>query len=403
MTIIFFEDPSYRNFEPLSLSRPAYMLLCGTSKIYKKWLHRIKCEDYRFHCRPYLADIVNLETGKPVNDISDGEFLAINGRFLPSAEIIKKIDKLNPGGALVCDGYVAVYRGNKKNGDLLDLHTANGHEKIKSASKTVEVDAENVRYIWNLVELNPRLISEEFSRFGALDDRKENFPHDISIIGQADTYIHSSVDIAPSVVIDASGGPVIIEENTRIEPFSYIQGPCYLGPGCRIVGGRIRSGTSLGPTCRVGGEVEESIMLGYCNKYHEGFLGHAYLGEWVNLGALTTNSDLKNNYKEITVEIGGESVSTGSIKIGSYIGDHTKTGIGTMLNTGINIGFSCNLYGAALFPQKSIKSFSWGEPENLRDYQLEKAVETAEISMDRRGIEFSNIHKKLFEDIHNLA
>jgi UDP-N-acetylglucosamine diphosphorylase/glucosamine-1-phosphate N-acetyltransferase len=204
-------------------------------------------------------------------------------------------------------------------------------------------------------------------------------------------------------MIDASDGPVIIEDNTKIEPFSFIQGPSYIGRDCRIVGGRIRSGTSLGPVCRVGGEVEESIMLGYCNKYHEGFLGHAYLGEWVNLGALTTNSDLKNNYKGISVEIGGETVNSESIKVGCFIGDHTKTGIGTMLNTGINIGFSCNLYGAGLFADKRIPSFSWGVPGNLGRYRIDKAIETAEISIGRRGIKFTDIHKKLFEDIDNIA
>jgi UDP-N-acetylglucosamine diphosphorylase/glucosamine-1-phosphate N-acetyltransferase len=379
------------------------MLLCGTSKIYKKWLNRIKCEDYGFLCRPYLADIVNHESGKSANEIPKGEFLVINGRFLPFKEIINRINSLNNNEALICDNIVVAYRGDKQNNNLLNLYSQESHEKIKSVSKVIEVGAESVHYIWNLIELNPRLITEEFVRFRDLPGSKETIPYDISVIGQANIYIHESVEIAPSVVIDASSGPVIIEEKTRIEPFSFIQGPCYIGPDCRIVGGRIRSGTSLGPVCRVGGEVEESIMLGYCNKYHEGFLGHACLGEWVNLGALTTNSDLKNNYKEITVEIGGENVKTGSIKIGSFIGDHTKTGIGTMLNTGINIGFSCNLYGAGLFPQKSIKSFSWGRPEELQNYQLEKAIETAEISMSRRGIAFTPIHKKLFEDIHKLA
>jgi UDP-N-acetylglucosamine diphosphorylase/glucosamine-1-phosphate N-acetyltransferase len=403
MKVLFFEDPSYRNFEPLSLSRPPYTLLCGTSKIYKKWLKSIKCEDYGFLCRPYLANIVNLETGKSVNEVPEGDFLAVNGRFLPSADITKNINDLNPGEALICDDFVVAYRSNKQNNDLLNLYSHEGHEKLKSLSKVIEAGMESVRYIWNLVELNSRLIVEEFAGFRQLSDRKETIPHDSSIIGQANIYIHESVEIAPSVVIDASAGPVIIEEKTRIEPFSFIQGPCYIGPDCRIVGGRIRSGTSLGPTCRVGGEVEESIMLGYCNKYHEGFLGHACLGEWVNLGALTTNSDLKNNYKEITVEIGGENVQTESIKIGSFIGDHTKTGIGTMLNTGINIGFSCNLYGAGLFSQKLINSFSWGEPGKLQNYRVDKAIETAEISMNRRGMAFTQIHKKLFEDIQKLT
>jgi UDP-N-acetylglucosamine diphosphorylase / glucose-1-phosphate thymidylyltransferase / UDP-N-acetylgalactosamine diphosphorylase / glucosamine-1-phosphate N-acetyltransferase / galactosamine-1-phosphate N-acetyltransferase len=144
-------------------------------------------------------------------------------------------------------------------------------------------------------------------------------------------------------------------------------------------------------------------MLGYGNKYHEGFLGHAYLGEWVNLGAMTTNSDLKNNYTEISVMVGEQSVETGRIKVGCFIGDHTKTGIGTLLNTGISIGFSCNLYGGDLFTDKKVKSFSWGTPGELVEYKIEKAIQTASSSMRRRNVEFTTLHERLFSDIAKLS
>ena len=351
--------------------------------------------------------IIDLETGREVNNIPEKDFIIVNGRFLPSLKIIPQINDLKADEALVCDDILVAFRGNSDLGvttkeALRNIYTADGHEKLKAASKTKKIELEYLDYIWDLVEINGRLISEEFSRFKSrlqsVDLKYENS----TIINQDDVFIGESVRIAPSVVIVASGGPVIIKDKTILEPFSYIQGPCFIGPDCRVVGGRIRAGSSFGPVCRVGGEVEESIMLGYCNKYHEGFLGHAYLGEWVNLGALTTNSDLKNNYKEISVEMGGESVDTGSIKIGCFIGDHTKTGIGTMLNTGINIGCSCNLYGAGLFAEKRIPSFSWGIPGNLERYRLEKAVETAAISMNRRGVEFSGLHEKLFKDIYSF-
>jgi UDP-N-acetylglucosamine diphosphorylase/glucosamine-1-phosphate N-acetyltransferase len=405
MTTLFFEDPFYGNFEPLSISHPVYTLLCGTSKIFEKWLDFIEPDDYGFLSRPYLADILNLETDKKVNEIPEKDFLIINGRFLPTSKIIAQINKLETNEALIRDDFLVAYRGNadidgKIREALQNIYTADGHEKLKAASKTKNVESGYLDYTWNLVEINGRLISEEFARFKNRSKSVDLKYEDNTIINQNDVFIGESVQIAPSAVIDASGGPVIIKDETIIEPFSYIQGPCYIGPDCRIAGAKIHAGSSFGPVCRVGGEVEESIMLGYCNKYHEGFLGHAYLGEWINLGALTTNSDLKNNYKEISVELGGGNVNTGRIKIGCFIGDHTKTGIGTMLNTGINIGYSCNLYGAGLFAEKRVSSFSWGVPGDLQKYKLEKAIETAGISMGRRGIEFSSIHKRLFEDIY---
>ena len=142
--------------------------------------------------------------------------------------------------------------------------------------------------------------------------------------------------------------------------------------------------------------------MGYSNKGHEGFIGHSYLGEWINLGAMTTNSDLKNDYGEIKVSLNGRVINTGSMKIGCFIGDHTKTGIGTLLNTGLVVGFSNNLFGGALFSDKEIGHFKWGMPGNLTDYRLDKAMTVAKAVMNRRGIVFDEDQKALFELISRL-
>ena len=152
-------------------------------------------------------------------------------------------------------------------------------------------------------------------------------------------YVAPTAEVQPFVCIDTTGGPVTIDEGAVINPQTRIEGPAYIGPKSMIVGGKIREGCSFGPVCRVGGEVEESIIHGYSNKYHDGFLGHAYVGEWVNLGALTTNSDLKNDYGSVSVTLDGRNpINTGSTKVGSLIGDHTKTSIGTLFNTGSYVG-----------------------------------------------------------------
>ena len=137
------------------------------------------------------------------------------------------------------------------------------------------------------------------------------------------------------VVLDAEHGPIYIDAGAEIHPFTRIEGPCYIGAGSVLFGAKCRAGNSIGPMCRIGGEIEGTIIQGYSNKYHDGFLGHAYVGQWVNLGALTTNSDLKNDYSEVRITLDGQSpIATGSNKVGALIGDHAKTSIGTLLNTG---------------------------------------------------------------------
>jgi UDP-N-acetylglucosamine diphosphorylase/glucosamine-1-phosphate N-acetyltransferase len=407
MKAVFFEDHHYPKLDPLSLSRPACMLLYGTSRLYSKWIEPLRFDDYSFLCRPYLSAVLALETGKRANVIPDGDLLFINGRYLPSNNAVSAIEKIESKEALIYEDDLVAFRiSDDRPPELIEilenLYDTDAGQKAKSYFDLREIEAVRHDYLWDLVDGNGKMILREFAGFKSRSTLSGERAVGVTVIEPANVHISESAAIAPSVVIDATEGPVIIENNVSVEPHTYIQGPAYIGPDCRLTGGRIRGGCSFGPMCRVGGEVEETIMLGYCNKYHDGFLGHSYLGEWVNLGAMTTNSDLKNNYGQIKAAVGNEVVNTGLIKVGSFIGDHTKTGIGTMLNTGICIGFSCNLYGSGLFTDKRIRSFSWGTPGNLIDYRLEKAIRTAGASMSRRGVEFAIAHEKLFSGIQQV-
>jgi UDP-N-acetylglucosamine diphosphorylase / glucose-1-phosphate thymidylyltransferase / UDP-N-acetylgalactosamine diphosphorylase / glucosamine-1-phosphate N-acetyltransferase / galactosamine-1-phosphate N-acetyltransferase len=403
MNIVIFEDFLYRNFDPISLSHPVFTLLCGTSKIYQKWLKTLKSRQGYLCCRPHLAQVLTEEAKLPANILPDGDTLFINGRYIPTAELLTRIKKLSIGEGVFVDGDLAAFRLviDKNLGDnnpLTRLYESDSLNSISGMLKEVKATGQGFKYLWEIVDYNGTAITGEFAEFKKNKSSGKVDPK-AALIKKSNIYLGPGVQINPQVVIDASDGPVIIERGTIVEPLTFIKGPCYIGPNCRIVGGKIREGCSFGPVCRVGGEVEEAIMLGYDNKYHEGFLGHAYLGEWVNLGAMTTNSDLKNNYSSIAVSVSGDSTDTGRMKVGCFIGDHTKTGIGTTLNTGINIGFSCNLYGGGLFIDKQIRSFSWGTPGNLVDYRLDKALETASNSMARRKIEISDAQKALFKHI----
>jgi UDP-N-acetylglucosamine diphosphorylase/glucosamine-1-phosphate N-acetyltransferase len=195
-------------------------------------------------------------------------------------------------------------------------------------------------------------------------------------------------------VIDAKHGPVIIDKEVHILPHTLIEGPCYIGPHSVVLGGQIRAGTTIGPHCKIQGEVSMSIIHGYTNKAHYGFLGHAYLCEWVNLGAGTTNSNLKNNYGQVKVEINGKLVDSGEQFVGCFIGDHTKTAIGTLINTGTVISIFCNIFGG--MPPKYVAPFSFGPKEK---YDLKKAIETAGLAMSRRDKKLSPAEQKLIEQL----
>ncbi|MFA7626651.1 MAG: hypothetical protein WCZ17_06340, partial [Candidatus Kapaibacterium sp.] len=200
-----------------------------------------------------------------------------------------------------------------------------------------------------------------------------------------DIRIGNNVKISPSVVIDASEGKVLIDDDVKIMPQATILGPCFIGKGTTVkIGAKIYGETSIGPMCKVGGEIENTIIHAFSNKQHEGFLGHSYIGEWVNLGADTNNSDLKNTYGEINMILPHKEVKSGRIFLGLMCGDHTKSGINTMFTTGTVAG-TCAILVKEWFLPNFIKSFSWGGKSNSPAFRFHKAIETAKIVMQRRG------------------
>ncbi|HZI89265.1 MAG TPA: hypothetical protein VFD83_02320, partial [Candidatus Polarisedimenticolia bacterium] len=196
--------------------------------------------------------------------------------------------------------------------------------------------------------------------------------------------------IMAGAVLNAEGGPIVIRENATIEPLAYVEGPAAIGESSIVrAGAKIRNGTSIGPVCRVGGEVAETVFQGYANKQHDGFLGHSFVGEWVNLGANTNNSDLKNTYTPVRtfrsardfLEKKGTAVA--QLLLGLQVGDFTKTGISTSFTTGASIGIGCNLYGTELMPAY-VPSFVWGSPGSFQEHRIDAMVATAQRAMERR-------------------
>jgi UDP-N-acetylglucosamine diphosphorylase/glucosamine-1-phosphate N-acetyltransferase len=205
--------------------------------------------------------------------------------------------------------------------------------------------------------------------------------------------VHPGASVEPFVVADTRGGPVLIDRGAVINSFSRLEGPCYVGPESWVVGAKLRGGT-LGPKCRVGGEVEASILHGHCNKYHDGFLGHSYLGEWVNIAAGTQVSDLRNDYGPVRLTINGERVNSGLSKVGAFFGDHAKTGIGALLNTGTVAGaFSGMLPDGSLLPQMIPSFCTYGRGQLQESWDLQQVFATAAAMMRRRGRELTEAYR----------
>lgn len=207
------------------------------------------------------------------------------------------------------------------------------------------------------------------------------------------------VDLAPGTAVDTAHGPVILDRGVRVMPHCYLEGPLYIGPGSLVKpGARILGESSFGIVNRLAGEIGESTFGDFANKQHEGFIGHAVLGSWINLGAMTTCSDLKNNYGEIRVDLGAGTVATGRRFVGLMMGDHAKTAIGALFNTGTCVGFASNIFGNGM-PPKFVDNFQWGGQDGCPRYAVDRAQATAGIVMARRGCRFTDAHGNLFASL----
>jgi UDP-N-acetylglucosamine diphosphorylase / glucose-1-phosphate thymidylyltransferase / UDP-N-acetylgalactosamine diphosphorylase / glucosamine-1-phosphate N-acetyltransferase / galactosamine-1-phosphate N-acetyltransferase len=247
-----------------------------------------------------------------------------------------------------------------------------------ASGPALELPGALIGHPWDLVAANAERIRRDIETLWPDDDE----PPGIVRMGMGVVSLGDGADIEPGVYVDTRQGPVRLAEGACVEGPARLTGPLYVGRRTRILGGHVGSST-LGPVCIVRGEVADSVFAGFINKAHDGYIGHALLGRWVNLGAFTTNSDLKNNYRPVSVWTPDGERDTQLLKVGCFLGDHVKTGIGTVLNTGTVIGAGSNVYGG-IMPPTVVPPFSWGAGPDLRDHQRDKFLQTAERAMARR-------------------
>jgi len=417
MRLVLFDGPPEvrGRFNPLALSHPIWELRCGITSQAEKIAAKVGATDVAGWVPDYMAAAVNEAGGVPVNDpaaLAGDDLLLVNSQVKAADFDVPATGAgevgVNTNGEVI---YVRVGAG-----DAAKMQAADGGKampcsfgqfvaKAKAALPNVECAAPTYKYIWELVLENPDQIAADFEAMGrsGIEGTVED-PN--AIRGSAgDIYIAPGAVIHPMVVLDAEHGPIFLDKDVEVHPFSRIEGPCYVGAGSILLGAKCREGNSIGPVCRIGGEVEESVIQGYSNKYHDGFLGHAYVGEWVNLGAGTTNSDLKNDYGSVSVVMDGRNpIDTGSTKVGSLIGDHTKTSIGTLFNTGSYVGAMALILANGKPLAKHIPSFAWLlDGIVTKGFGRKKLYETAAKAMPRRGKQWTPAQEQMWEAVYEMT
>lgn len=404
-----FEDDRYSQLYPLTLTRPVFDVRCGISTLKEKIIRRFSHNPLILFCRSYLKDYIQQQNqNAQVNRIDSEECLFINGRLIADAPFAKALETLLD----TSKEQIFFYKGQVV---AAFLKGENGAEFVDSLEKgstlegfgtlpRVEIEgAKLIQYPWDLVHHNSSEIVEDFHHLNRGGIIEGNVSDHALVVNKDGIFIGKDSIIKPGAVLDAEEGPIYIGDDVTVMANAVIQGPAFVGNRSLIkISAKIYEGTSIGEVCKVGGEVEESIIHSYSNKQHEGFLGHAYVCQWVNLGADTNNSDLKNNYGSVKVYIDGKLVDSGSMFVGLFIGDHSKSGINTMFNTGTVVGTMCNVFGSD-YPPKYIPSFSWGGGGKIVEHDLEKALKTAQQVMARRKKTLTPEYERIFRHVFELT
>lgn len=412
MIVALFEDERYMDLLPLVYARPTFSLRTGIKTLSERFEGYFKDSRRILFVRDYLADQVKAGYECPVNepDEIDEDVLFLNGSLIMSNDLYRLVTSKLSGDVVATT-----------NGKVVAVHLSEGKalefaEKLKGKplSRSMikdgslkEIKLTNVLTInhpWDLISLNSRLIERDFHDSGFGGVRGGYLDPKTLIYGdEKNLYLGKNSSIESYVVLDVRGGPIYIGEDVEIYSHTRISGPAYIGKKSRIYSALIREGTNIGPSCRVGGEVSESILHGFVNKYHSGYVGHSYVCEWVNIGTGTFVSDLKNTYGTVKVQLGGRKVDTGLIKVGCFIADHSKLSIGTNVYSGKTIGFYSHIHG---FVTENVPSFTiWAKSFGVYpvELNLESAIKTERIVYGRRGIKQTEADIELLKRLYELT
>lgn len=381
MNYILFDGPVRNALLPFTFTRPVCDIRIGILTIREKW-------------EKYLGSTTTTLTEEYLSEkfpmVEMEANVMLNGAYLPNAVLVEMVRNLEPNQAIM--------RGE----DVIAFYTNDSQEEVDFDTYEIlefEDECLKIEHTWDIFAKNDAALREDFELLTA-DRHSQPVPKSVNVIAPEHIFIEEGAQLE-FVTLNASTGPIYIGKNAEIMEGSVIRGPFALCEEAQVkLATKIYGATTVGPHCRVGGEVNNSVLFAYSNKGHDGFLGNSVLGEWCNIGADSNNSNLKNNYEDVRLwsyETEGFA-RTGLQFCGLMMGDHSKCGINTMFNTGTVVGVSSNIFGSG-FPRNFVPSFSWGGASGMTTYLTNKAFQTAKIVMARRHVEFDEVEARILEHV----
>ncbi len=385
MNYVLFDEARRDNLLPLTFMRPVADIRFGILTIREKWEHYLNAKTSTL-TETYLSGKFPL--------IKEKENIIINGAICPNRELVHEIGKLNPGEVLV------------KGETVVAMHVGESDfEKPTGQSKEIEISTGflDINNTWDIYSRNSQAIKEDFELIVA-GRKSMPVPEHCIAINPGNIFIEEGAQVLAST-LNATDGPVYIGKDAVVMEGSNIRGPFALCNNATVkMGAKIYGGTTIGPHSKVGGEVNNSVIFGYSNKAHDGFMGHSVIAEWCNLGADTNTSNLKNTYDNVKIwNYPDEAfIDTGLQFCGLIMGDHSKCGINTMFNTATVVGVSSNIFGSG-YQRNFVSSFKWGGVAGFSTFLPKKAIEVAKGMYARRNLEFTDIDAQIIEDVYNLT
>ena len=397
--MIIFDDHRTAAFYPLALNRCLGDIRCGILKLRQRLEQFLgESDETKIWMDPALERLYRQrQPGWLVNQAAPKGCLLVNSRLRVDRDSIKAVQSLAQGQCLGAGDSILALKSNRELNRLPELSELDG-----MGFQVIESELFLYQDLSDLIHDNERLLRFDFEQLLYDNDNYFETEPGVTALNPYSIWIGEGVNLKPGVVLDASDGPIVLDQGAQVLANAVIMGPAFIGKGSLVkVGAKIYGGSSIGPVCKVGGEIENSIFQAYSNKQHDGFLGHSIVGEWVNIGADTNNSDLKNTYRNVGYHsyLQGGRVDSGKMFLGSMIGDHVKLGINVTLNTGSVIGVGSNLWGSELI-SGFVPDFSWGTANSYDKYRFDRFCDTASAVKARRGLEFGHEEKELFQAIH---
>ena len=389
MNYILFDNESWQNFLPLTFTRPISEIRLGILKISEKW-NKYLNQEVSYMTQDYLSKKYSMKVAS--------ENILINACVLPNAALVEAIGSLSIGQVLVHDGILIAAVVSEEKISNFDASLPDYSEKT-----VFDGDLLRIEKSYDIFQLNDKALRDDFELLTA-GRKSQPLSKTVNALGEENIFLEEGAKVE-FATLNANEGPIYIGKDAEIMEGSLVRGPLAMCEHSALkMGAKVYGATTLGPHCKSGGELSNVVFLGYANKAHDGFLGNAVIGEWCNIGADTNNSNLKNNYSEVKLwnYKSNRFDKTGLQFCGTIMGDHSKCGINTMLNTGTVIGVSANVYGAG-FPRNFIPSFSMGGKDGFQEYRLKAAHEVAQLVMQRRGIQFDEVEQEIMDHIFEVT